>query len=123
MFLASTRLSFFSRFVLFAVGMCSALSAMPAVADANVPPVITFFDYVIPMDDYFIFYGMVDDEDPASCTILFGGPLEGGYTSVNEDGSFMLCLSWDPGDLRSVTATAYDSLYQASYATKTWGVE
>lgn len=61
--------------------------------------------------------GTVEDEDPESCIINFGGILTGYSTTVNADGSFFFAIDLDkdePNGEGTACAVAVDSLGQES---------
>ncbi|QDT64092.1 hypothetical protein [Calycomorphotria hydatis] len=70
------------------VALCAALmSALPTIADAGDPPVITRFSATHLLGDFWLFEGTVDDENRATCIVNFGGII-GGSASCESDGSF-----------------------------------
>jgi hypothetical protein len=85
------------------------------------PPVITNLTAVLvdPVNGGWEITGTVEDEDPESCIINFGGILEGNSTTVNADGTFSFFINLDkqePGGEGPAWATAVDSMGQESDA-------
>jgi hypothetical protein len=59
-------------------------------------------------NNYWVFSGRVQDENPAGLTVQFGGLLEGRTATVQADGTFMLSAQFEPGACGEVTAQVAD---------------
>lgn len=85
----------------------------------DMPPVITLLEAVLvdPVKGTWHISGTVEDEDPESCVINFGGILIGHSTTVNADGTFSYFVDLDkdePGGEGPACAVAVDSMGQES---------
>ncbi|MBC8288915.1 MAG: hypothetical protein H8E37_01230 [Planctomycetes bacterium] len=85
----------------------------------DMPPVITLLTAILvdPVNGTWEISGTVEDEDPESCLINFGGILAGHSTPVNADGAFSFFINLDkeqPGGEGPACAVAVDSLGQES---------
>lgn len=85
----------------------------------DMPPVITSLTAILvdPDNGGWLISGTVDDEDPESCLIQFGGILDGHSTTVNADGTFSFSINLDktqPGGEGPACAVAIDSFAQTS---------
>lgn len=85
-----------------------------STANAFDPPVLTGLTYINPLDDYFIFYGWLEHEDPEGCTVVFGDLLWGYSTIPDETGYYYLVVQLGPGQEGVVSAFAYDSYFNIS---------
>jgi hypothetical protein len=74
----------------------------------NDPPVITSFKARPGLGNLWTFSGTVTDENPAGCTIAFGGVLSGITTTVAADGTFTYTTELPPGMSGGVSAQAFD---------------
>ncbi len=62
----------------------------------NQAPVITYFTCGIIFENYWMFYGTVEDENPGYCVIAFGGCIDGWLCNVEPDGTFCQIVWLDP---------------------------
>jgi hypothetical protein len=79
----------------------------------NMPPEITL-NYYEDVDDMWVFYGTVTDENPGTCIVSFGGLLDGKTALVNKDGSYVLYVLLTNGEEGEVTAQTTDEVGEAS---------
>jgi len=92
------------------VALCALLtSAAPAQADANEPPVLSNYAFEWLGGEFWVVYGYVEDEDPDTCLVEFGGDLEGYSCDVSSNGEFALLLELPPGMGGLVPAYALDA--------------
>jgi hypothetical protein len=77
----------------------------------NQPPVITEFYAARENGNVWRFEGRVQDEDPESCVINFGGlfTLDGKSVGVDENGWFSFSIELAPGESGIATAVATDA--------------
>lgn len=85
----------------------------------DMPPVITLLEAVLvdPVNGTWHISGTVEDEDPESCVINFGGILTGHSTNVEADGTFFFSIDLDkyePNGEGPACAVAVDSMGQES---------
>src|SRR5688572_20339105 len=73
--------------VLGAIVITAGFAVRTAFAVENEPPEITYFSVSNPLENYWLFEGIVDDETPGACTIAFDGVLEGHYVDCDADGT------------------------------------
>ncbi|HUQ68122.1 MAG TPA: hypothetical protein VM165_01280 [Planctomycetaceae bacterium] len=110
-----------SRNGVLVVALCALLTATaPARADANEPPVILDYSFEWLGGEFWVVYGFVDDEDPDTCRVDFGGDLIGYSCDVSSNGEFSLLLELPPGMGGSVPAIALDAGELMSTAAYDW---
>lgn len=98
------------RVLLAAVVVLGGWSAAEAQSDD--PPVLNSLTAAHVGGNWWVITGSVTDESPSSCTVEFGGILDGFSTSVASDGSFSYVKNISSGGL--VSAVAVDAALQES---------
>lgn len=88
--------------------------AMVSIDVINNPPQLLTFTVAESSAHVWHFEGQVSDEDPASCTVTFGGLLAGETAEVNADGSFSFSKILPDGVNGTVSAQAEDELGEVS---------
>jgi hypothetical protein len=83
-------------------------------AKADDPPTILSFSWINPLDNYFFFYGYVEDEYPEACIVEFYGVLRGYYATADGSGYFCTVAELPYGTIGDVEAIAFDVYDQFS---------
>lgn len=80
-----------------------------SAAFAGGAPQFSEFAVISEVEGVWTAIGIVEDEDPSSCNVVFGGPFDGETAIPASDGYFEVSVQLDPGESGIVTAIAHDS--------------
>lgn len=95
-------------------GADSTTVTVHVIDSTDQPPDIVSFGYEYLGYGTYLVVGAVEDEDPGSCIVTFGGLLDGAWTEVDSDGSFSYPMQMSESSAGMVTAVAIDTSGQNS---------